>query len=154
MDQDHRRAGSGRLVAAALTAAAQRHTNWHQLTEDETAAAVAELQKILAGRDDGPELLAETAGILLGFSEGSLAEAKAKAAAQLCRLAGADEALIPRRAEEGCRRAASAPCHRSQADCADSVLLPRRAAHNRACAARGLVGVTVVSPTRSTSPGQ
>jgi len=69
---------------------------------------VVELQKILADRDDGPELLAEAAGILLGFSEGSLDEAKAKAAAQLGRLAGADEALIARWAEEGRRRAASA----------------------------------------------
>ena len=69
---------------------------------------MAELQKTLAGQDDGPELLAETAGILLGFSEGSLDDAKTKAAAKLCLLAGADEALIPRWAEEGRRRAASA----------------------------------------------
>jgi hypothetical protein len=108
VDQDHPRAGSGHLVVAALTGAAQRHANWHQLTEGRDHRRVVELQKILADRDDGPELLAEAAGILLGFSEGSLDEAKAKAAAQLGRLAGADEALIPRWAEEGRRRAASA----------------------------------------------
>jgi hypothetical protein len=93
---------------AALTGVAQRHANWHELTEDETDAAVAELQEILAGRDDGPVLLAEVAGVMLGFSEGALDEPKARAAAQLCRLAGADESQIPRWIQEGRRRAASA----------------------------------------------
>jgi hypothetical protein len=106
--QDHSRAGSDRLVVAALTGAAQRHVNWHQLTEDEAAAAVAELEEILTGRDDGPALLAEVAGLLLGFHEGALEEPKAKAAAELCIKAGADETLIPRWIEEGRKRAADA----------------------------------------------
>jgi hypothetical protein len=47
------------------------------------------------------------AGILLGFRDGAPEEPKAKTAAQLCRLAGADEDLIPQWAEEGRRRAAA-----------------------------------------------
>jgi hypothetical protein len=89
MNQD--RSGADRLVMAGLTGAAQRHANWHELSEPETAAAVAELQEILAGRDDGPALLAEVAGLLTGFHEGQIEEPKATAAAQLYRLAGADQ---------------------------------------------------------------
>jgi hypothetical protein len=106
--QDHRRVEPDRLTVAALTGAAQRHAGWGNPTESETAAAVAELEEILAGRDDGPVLLAEVAGILLGFGEGQLDEAKAKSAAELCRLAGADEDLIARWIKEGRKRAANA----------------------------------------------
>ena len=93
------------MAVAELTGAAQRHARWRELTEAETAAAVAELQEIAGDRTD---LLAEVAGLLLGAREGALDEAKAKAAAQLCRLAGADETLIPQWVEEGRRRAANA----------------------------------------------
>jgi len=92
---------------------AQRHANWHELTEEETTAAVAELAEILAGRDDEPVLLAEVAGLLEGFHQCELDEAKARAAVQLCCLAGADEALIPqwkRKAPNGLRRCGSALC--------------------------------------------
>jgi hypothetical protein len=90
---------------AGLTGAAQRHARWRELSESETAEAIAELQEIAGGRGD---LLAEVAGILLGAHEGALDEAKAKAAARLCHQAGADETLIPRWIEEGRRRAANA----------------------------------------------
>jgi hypothetical protein len=53
-----------------------------RLTEAETAAAVAELREIVGERTD---LLDEVAGVLLGAHEGALDEAKARAAAQLCR---------------------------------------------------------------------
>jgi hypothetical protein len=48
----------------------------------------------LAG--DRPDLLAEVAGVALGWAEGRghVYEARAQAEAELCRLAGADEALI------------------------------------------------------------
>jgi hypothetical protein len=81
--QDHRRAGSSRLVVAGLTGAARRHAGWGQLTEPETTAGAAGLREILAGRDDGPWPLAEVAAILTGFSEGAPGQAKAKAAAEL-----------------------------------------------------------------------
>jgi hypothetical protein len=96
-----------RLVTARLHGAAKRRAGWGELTEPETAAGVAELQEIVAGRDDGPALLAETAGLLLGCHEGDLDEARARGAARLCRLAGADESLIAEWAEEGRRRRAN-----------------------------------------------
>lgn len=98
---------------AGLTGAAQRHAGWRELSEPETAEALAELREIAAGRGD---LLAETAGTLLGFYEGELGEPRAKIAARLCVQAGADPGLIPRWIEEGRRRAAIARMipHRGQ----------------------------------------
>ena len=57
-----------------------------------------------AGRTD---LLAEEAGIEPGFAEsqGKHEQARAKQIVSLCRLAGADEGLIPRWAEIGRERA-------------------------------------------------
>ena len=80
--QAYDRPGSAqvRLVLASLTGAARRHAGWEEPGEEETAAAVADLRKILAGRDDGPALLAEVAGLGLGFHSGGLGEARAKAA--------------------------------------------------------------------------
>jgi hypothetical protein len=93
---------------AELAGAAQRHANWHQPDDTETAVAVAELLEILVGRDDGPALLAEVAGLLLGFDEGGPGEPKARTAAGFCVAAGADESLIERWTAEGRRRAAAA----------------------------------------------
>ena len=67
------------MVVAALTGAAKQLANWHDLTESEIAAAVAELREIVAGRDDGSALLAEVAGILIGFHKGAIDEPKAQA---------------------------------------------------------------------------
>ena len=66
---------------------------------------MAELEEIAAGLTD---LLAEVTEILTGFHQGDLEEPEAKAAAELCRLASADEILTPQRLEEGRRRAAIA----------------------------------------------
>ena len=92
---------------ASLSGAAERHVNWQQPDERETAAAVAEFAEIIGGRHDGPALLAEVAGLALGTAEdkGEEYQAKARAVADLCRLAGADEKLIPAWTEEGRRRA-------------------------------------------------
>jgi hypothetical protein len=108
MARDRFRGNSARLVVASLSGAAQRHARWGEPTAEETAAAVAELREILAGRDDGPALLAEVAGVRLGFYEGELGEPRAKAVARSCIAAGADESLIPEWAEEGRRRAEAA----------------------------------------------
>ena len=75
---------------------------WHEPTEGETAAAIAELREIAGDR---PDLLAEQAGILLGFHEGGLDEPRAKAAASFCIAAGADQGLIPRWVKVGRERA-------------------------------------------------
>lgn len=66
---------------------------------------MAELREV---GGDRPDLLAETAGILIGASEGRLDEPRAKAAAQLRIAADADESLIPRWVEEGRRRVEAA----------------------------------------------
>jgi hypothetical protein len=94
-----------RLTVARLSAIVQRHARWRELTEAETAAAVVELRETAGGRAD---LLAEVAGVMLGAHNGELDEPKAKAAAELCRLAGADEDLTPEWIEEGRRRAGTA----------------------------------------------
>jgi hypothetical protein len=66
---------------------------------------VTEIRELAGGRGD---LLAEVAGIFEGTSEGELDEPLCRQAAQLCRLAGADETLIPAWITEGRRRAEAA----------------------------------------------
>ncbi len=57
-----------------------------------------------------PGLLAEVAGLALGSAErrGPEYEARGQAVAELCRMAGAGEALIPQWTDEGRRRAEAA----------------------------------------------
>jgi hypothetical protein len=105
-------AGSGRrapeadeLIVARLTAAAQLHAPGREPTDAETAAAVEELNEITGARGD---LLAEVAGLLLGYYWSTAEEPKAEAAARFCISAGADLDLIPRWIEVGRRRAAAA----------------------------------------------
>lgn len=93
------------LTVARLTGAAQRHAPWREPTQQETAAAVEELREIAGPRAD---LLAEVAGLLTGFYQGTAEQARAGAAARYCRAAGADPELIPRWTAEGQRRAAYA----------------------------------------------
>jgi hypothetical protein len=89
---------------ARLSGIARRHARWGRLTEDQAAAAVAELAEVADGRAD---LLAEVAGLALGPAEGRGPEyaARGQAVARLCRAAGAGEDLIPQWIEEGRRRA-------------------------------------------------
>jgi hypothetical protein len=74
------------------------------MDETQRAAGAAELREVAGGRHD---LLAEVAGIMLGTAEGKGPEyeTQAQAVAELCRLAGADESLIPQWIEEGQHRA-------------------------------------------------
>jgi hypothetical protein len=94
-----------RILVAQLTGEARHRARWRELTGDEEAAAVAELQALAGGRAD---LLAQVAGIFEGASEGEPDELLARSAARLCRLAGADPGAIPGWAEEGRRRKANA----------------------------------------------
>jgi hypothetical protein len=91
-------------TVARLTGAAGRHAPWREPTEAETAAAVAELREIAGDRGD---LLAEVAGLFIGFYRRTNQEQKAAAAARYCIAAGADPDLIPQWIEEGQCRAAS-----------------------------------------------
>ena len=90
-----------RLLAAELHGTAERHAKWGDLTEDEHATAVAELRDLAAGRAD---LLAEEAGLLIGFYEGTINEPVKCNAARLLIAAGADQELVPGWIEEGRKR--------------------------------------------------
>ena len=93
------------LTVARLTGAAWRHASGREPTGAQTAAAVRELREIAGGRGD---LLAEVAGLLIGYYRRTAEELKARAAAYYCIAAGAGLDLIPRWIETGCSRAAAA----------------------------------------------
>ena len=93
------------LTVARLTGAAWRHASGWEPTGAGTAAAVRELREIAGGRGD---LLAEVAGLLIGYYRRTAGELKARAAAYYCIAAGAGLDLIPRWIETGCSRAAAA----------------------------------------------
>jgi hypothetical protein len=95
-----------RLTVARLAAAARRDAPGRRPTGAETAAAARELREIAGDRAD---LLAEVAGLLLGFYSHTAEEPRARAAARYCVAAGADPGLIPRWIVVGrCRAAAAA----------------------------------------------
>jgi hypothetical protein len=93
------------LTVARLTGAAWRHASGWEPTEAGTAAAVGELREIAGGRGD---LLAEVAGLLIGYYQQTAEEPKAQAAAYYCIVAGASREPIPRWVQVGCSRAAAA----------------------------------------------
>jgi hypothetical protein len=92
-------------TVARLTGAAGRHAPGREPTAAETAAAVEELREIAGDRGD---LLAEVAGLFIGFYRETSQERKAEAAARYCIAAGADPDLIPQWIEKGQSRAAFA----------------------------------------------
>jgi hypothetical protein len=94
-----------RLTVARLVAAARRDAPGRRPTGAETAVAARELREIAGERAD---LLAEVAGLLLGYYRRTAEEPKAQAAAHYCVAAGADPGLIPRWIEVGRRRADAA----------------------------------------------
>ena len=112
MARDHRAPDRDRLLIARLDGIARRHARWGGLTEAEKAAGVTELHGVAGDRRD---LLAEVAGLALGTAEGKGQEyqARGQAIAELCRMAGADESLIPQWHQVGRQRAAMAAGRRS-----------------------------------------
>jgi hypothetical protein len=105
VNQDRPGADPDRLLVREITGEARHRARWRPLTEEEEAAALAELRALAGGRAD---LLAQVAGIFEGTSEGEPDEPLARSAARLCRMAGADTDAIPGWIEEGRRRAANA----------------------------------------------
>jgi hypothetical protein len=105
--QDHDRTDNGRLLRARLSGIAHRHARWRDMTAAGKGSGAAELKE--AAGDHG-DLLAEVAGLALGWatSKGPEYQARGQAVAELCRMAGADEALIPQWTDEGRRRAQAA----------------------------------------------
>ena len=98
-------AGRDRVTAARIAGITRRHARGRALTGAEEAAALAELTQVAGGRVD---LLAEEAGLAIGFHEQDADAPVYLQAAQLCIRAGADTAVISRWIEEGRRRAAAA----------------------------------------------
>jgi hypothetical protein len=96
-----------RLLTARITGTAMRYARG-RLAEAEEAEAVASITEIAAGRTD---LLAQVAGLVIGFSEGAPDEPRQQQAAQLLIEAGADRGLIPGWIKEG-RRRSEHPLHR------------------------------------------
>ena len=92
--QDRPQPDADRLLIARISGIARRHTRWGGLSEAEKEAGATELRQVA---DDKADLLAEVAGIELGAAEGNGDKygARAQAVAELCRMAGADEALVP-----------------------------------------------------------
>jgi hypothetical protein len=93
------------LTVARLAGAAWRHASGWEPAEAETVTAVLELREVAGGRGD---LLAEVAGLLIGYYRRTAEEPRARAAAYYCMAAGAGVELIPRWVEVGCSRAAAA----------------------------------------------
>jgi len=94
-----------RLTVARLAGMAWRNAPGRQPSGQETAVAVRDLREIAAGRGD---LLAEVAGLLIGYYRRTAEEARARAAAYFCIAAGAGIDLIPQWIDVGCSRAAAA----------------------------------------------
>src|SRR5215469_14332431 len=90
MAQDRPSSDADRLIIARISGIAMRHARWCEPSGDETAAAVAELREVAGDR---PDLLAEEAGLLLGYYEGELGEPQAKGRRSFLIAAGADESL-------------------------------------------------------------
>lgn len=98
-----------RLVIAELYGEVRHRARWEPLGGEAMAEAVAAVHEILAGRDDGPELLAYVAGVMTGARSGSPEELqRAVVAGSICVAAGADEWLIDGWASVGWERAAGA----------------------------------------------
>ena len=121
MVRDHYRPDSSRLLSARLSGIALRHARFGGLTAAEQASGTAECKEVAGDRGD---LLAEVAGLMLGTaqSKGPEYEARSQTVAELCRMAGADEAAIPQWIHEGRRRAEPLSCRYP----AGPVVLPPR----------------------------
>jgi hypothetical protein len=114
MARDRRATDHDRLLIARLDGLARRNARWSDLAEEQKAGGAADLRDAAGDRAD---LLAEVAGIALGATESKGPEyvALGRTVAELCRMAGADEDLIPKWIEEGkpgrrlggCRHSAS-----------------------------------------------
>jgi hypothetical protein len=96
------RAPDDEVRLAIITGTAVNHARWRPLTADEETAALADLTLVAGGRTD---LLAQAAGLALGFHAGALDEPRQHQAATLLLKAGADPALVPAWEAEGRRRA-------------------------------------------------
>ena len=94
-----------RLLVTKPTMHALGYAQNRQLTAEETSTAVAELKHAAAG---WAALLAECAGLVLGYSENQFDAIRYRQIAELCIAAGVDEMLIEAWVEVGRQRATTA----------------------------------------------
>jgi hypothetical protein len=92
------------LTVARLTGAAWRSASGPE-TGPRAAVAIRELQEIAGRRDD---LLAQVAGLLIGYYRHTSESGRARSAAYFCLAAGAGPDLIPQWIRVGNSRAAAA----------------------------------------------
>lgn len=97
-----------RTVIAWIFGTVRNHVHLNAAEDSPRATALAAVAELVRGRPDGPALLAEVAGIMIGTAEFDLGRAQAQRAADLLKAAGADQDAIPRWIREGERRAARA----------------------------------------------
>src|SRR5215470_375433 len=94
-----------RLLVTEPTAHAPGHAQNRPLTADETATAAAELKHAAAGC---AALLAECAGLVLGYGENQFDATRYRQIAEPCIAAGVDQMLIEAWIEVGRQRATTA----------------------------------------------
>jgi hypothetical protein len=93
------------LLATPITAPTTPSTPGWRLTAEEEATAVTELRQAAAGC---VVLLAECAGLALGYGEHQLDAARYRHIVELCVAAGVDQALVEAWIEVGRQRASAA----------------------------------------------
>src|SRR5690348_10100133 len=94
-----------RLPVTPIIAPPTPSTPCWQLTAEEEATAAAELKQATAG---WAAMLAECAGLALGYGENQLDAARYRHIAELCVAAGVDQTLVEAWIEAGRQRASTA----------------------------------------------
>jgi hypothetical protein len=94
-----------RLLVTPIIAPTTASTPGWRLSAEEEATAVAELKQAAAG---WAALLAECAGLALGYSEHQLDAARYRHITDLCMAAGVDQTLVEAWIEVGRQRASAA----------------------------------------------
>jgi hypothetical protein len=94
-----------RLLGTPIIAPTTPSTPCWRLTAEEEATAVAELKRAAAG---WAALLAECAGLALGYGEHQIDAARYRHIAELCVAAGVDQTLVEAWIEVGRQRASTA----------------------------------------------
>jgi hypothetical protein len=101
-------APSERTVIAWVFGTVRNHVHPNPAEDSPRDVALAAVAELVRGRDDGPALLAEVAGVMLGTAEFDSGRAQAQRAADLLEAAGADQDLVAGWEAEGRRRAEQA----------------------------------------------
>jgi hypothetical protein len=97
-----------RILLARLHGTVHYYVRLNPAQDAPRDVALAAVSELTEGRADGPALLAEIAGIMLGTARWPEDTDQAERSAELLKAAGADQDLVPRWTEVGRQRAAAA----------------------------------------------